>query len=128
MSLKYMINLLVTLAGGVLVVASRTFAPNTAGWIGLGIGILAVVLGGVGLTATGMQARSVGYGVTALVGLWTIVSSSLFSGTLLAWLMFADALALVAVALADLTAHEVTTERVVHTLDVRERSELSAAA
>jgi hypothetical protein len=128
MSLKYMINLLVALAGGVLVVASRTFAPNTAGWIGLGIGILAVVLGGVGLTATGMQVRSVGYGVTALVGLWTIVSSRLFSGPLLGWLMFADALALVAVALGDLTAHEVTTERVVHTLDVRERSELSAAA
>jgi hypothetical protein len=128
MSLKYMINLLVTLAGGVLVVASRTFAPNTAGWIGLGIGIFAVVLGGGGLAASGLRARSLGYATTSLVGLWTIVSSTVFSGTLLGWLMFADALALVAVALADLTAHEVTTERVVHTLDVRERSELSAAA
>ncbi|HEY3717216.1 MAG TPA: hypothetical protein VGL39_22055 [Jatrophihabitantaceae bacterium] len=128
MSLKYVINLLVALAGGFLVVASRTFAANTAGWLGLGIGILAVVLAGVGATATGPRLRSVGYGVTALVGVWTIVSSTVFSGTLLAWLVLADALALVAVALADLTAHEVSTERVVHTLDVRERSELPTAA
>ena len=128
MSLKYIINLLVTLAGGVLVVTSRTFVPNTVGWIGLGIGIFAVVLGGVGLADSGLRARSLGYATTALVGLWTIVSSTVFSGTLLGWLMFADALALAAVALADLTAHEVTTERVVHTLDVRQRSELSSAA
>ena len=126
MSLKYVINLLVAVAGGFLVVASRTFAANTAGWLGLGIGIFAVVLAGLGAAATGLRLRSVGYGVTAAVGVWTIVSSSVFSGALLGWLVFADALALVAVALADLTAHEVSTERVVHTIDVR--SQLPTAA
>lgn len=126
MSLKYVINLLVAVAAGFLVVASRTFSANTAGWLALGIGIMAVVLAGVGAAATGLRPRSVGYAVTALLGIWTIVSSSVFSGTTLAWLVFADALALVAVALADLTAHEVSTERVVHTLDVR--SQLSTAA
>jgi hypothetical protein len=128
MSLKYVINLLLALAGGFLVVASRTFAANTAGWLGLGIGIFAGVLAGVGAAAAGLRLRSAGYAVTALVGVWTIVSSSVFSGSLLGWLVFADALALVAVALADLTAHEVSTERVVHTLDVRERAGISAAA
>jgi hypothetical protein len=128
MSLKYVINLLLALAGGFLVVASRTFAANTAGWLGLGIGIFAVVLAGVGAAAAGLRLRSAGYAVTALVGVWTIVSSRVFSGSLLGWLVFADALALVAVALADLTAHEVSTERVVHTLDVRERAGISAAA
>jgi len=128
MSLKYVINLLLALAGGFLVVASRTFAANTAGWLGLGIGIFAVVLAGVGAAAGGLRLRSAGYAVTALVGVWTIVSSSVFSGSLLGWLVFADALALVAVALADLTAHEVSTERVVHTLDVRERAGITAAA
>ncbi|HEY3631311.1 MAG TPA: hypothetical protein VGL21_10455 [Jatrophihabitantaceae bacterium] len=128
MSLKYVINLLLALAGGFLVVASRTFAPNTAGWLGLGIGIFAVVLAGVGAAAGGLRLRSAGYAVTALVGVWTIVSSSVFSGSLLGWLVFADALALVAVALADLTAHEVSTERVVHTLDVRERAGIPTAA
>ena len=128
MSLKYVINLLLTLAGGFLVVASRTFAVNTAAWLGLGIGIFAVVLAGVGAAEAGLRLRSAGYAVTALVGVWTIASSSVFSGALLGWLVFADALALVAVALADLTAHEVSTERVVHTLDVRERAGISAAA
>ena len=128
MSLKYVINLLLALAGGFLVVASRTFAANTAAWLGLGIGIFAVVLAGVGAAEAGLRPRSAGYAVTALVGVWTIVSSSVFSGALLGWLVFADALALVAVALADLTAHEVSTERVVHTLDVRERAGISAAA
>lgn len=126
MSLKYVINLLVALAGGFLVVASRTFAANTAGWLGLAIGIFAVVLAGVGAAATGLRRRSFGYGVTALVGVWTIVSSSVFSGALLGWLVFADALALVAVALADLTAHEVSTERVVHTIDVRTQAPTAA--
>ena len=128
MSLKYVINLLLALAGGFLVVASRTFAANTAAWLGLGIGIFAVVLAGVGAAEGGLRPRSAGYAVTASVGVWTIVSSSVFSGALLGWLVFADALALVAVALADLTAHEVSTERVVHTLDVRERAGISAAA
>jgi hypothetical protein len=127
MSLKYVINLLVTLAGGFLVVASQTFTPNTAGWLGMGIGILAAVLGGVGLAVSGVRVQSLGFAVTALIGIWTIVSSTVFSGTLLGWLVLGDALALVAVALADLTVHEVTTERVVHTLEVRERSELQAA-
>ncbi|HEY7046650.1 MAG TPA: hypothetical protein VH373_05480 [Jatrophihabitantaceae bacterium] len=126
MSLKYAINLLVALAGGFLVVASRTFAANTTGWLGLGIGIFAVVVAGLGAAAAGLRLRSVGYAVTAAVGVWTIVSSSVFSGALLGWVVFADALALVAVALADLTAHEVSTERVVHTIDVR--SQLSTAA
>ena len=105
---------------------STPFAANTVGWLGLGIGIFAVVAAGVGAAATGLRPRSLGYGVTAAVGVWTIVSSSVFSGSLLDWLVFADALALVAVALVDLTAHEVSTERVVHTLDVRERTGITA--
>ncbi len=118
MSLKYINNLLLTLAGGFLVVASRTFAPDTAGWLGLGVGIFAVVLAGIGLALTRLDLRSVGYGVTGLLGAWTIVSSVVFSGTVLGWLVFANALALVALALVELTVHEVTHERVVHTLVV----------
>jgi hypothetical protein len=128
MSLRYFINLLVLLAGGFLVVASRTFAPSTAQWLGLGIGVLAVVVAGAGLAVSRPQLSAIGYAVTGLLGLWTIASSMTFTGNVLGWVVFANGLALVAVALGDLTAHEVTTERVVHTLDVRERSELQAAA
>jgi hypothetical protein len=41
-----------------------------------------------------------------------------FSGTALTWLVFADALLVASLALADLTAHEATTENVVHRLEV----------
>ena len=56
-----------------------------------------------------------------------------FSGTLLTWLVFADALAVGVIALADLTAHEATTEKVVHQLVVHDgtpgqRTEQRAAA
>jgi hypothetical protein len=121
MSLKYINNLLLVLAGGFLAVASRTFSPDVAGWLGLGVGVLAVVLAGVGLALDRPQWRSVGSAVTGLVGVWTIVSSTVFSGTTLGWLVFADALALAAIALGELTAHERSTERVVHTLVVAER-------
>ena len=39
---------------------------------------------------------------------------------LLTWLIFADALAVGVLALADLTAHEATTEKVVHQLVVHD--------
>jgi hypothetical protein len=43
-----------------------------------------------------------------------------FSGTALTWLVFADAIAVGVLALADLVAHEATTERIVHSLEVRD--------
>ena len=127
MSPKYVINILLVVGGGFLAVASRTFAASTAGWLGLGIGIAAVLLATAGFAVDGLRRRSIGYGVTTLVGAWTIVSSVVFSGTVQGWLVFADALALAAIALAELTVHEVTTERVVHTLVVSRQDELQAA-
>src|SRR6266480_1925464 len=55
-----------------------------------------------------------------LAALWSLVAALAFSGTLLTWLIFADALAVGVLALADLTAHEATTEKVVHQLDVHD--------
>jgi hypothetical protein len=126
MSPKYIINLLLALAGGFLLVASRVFRPDTAGWLGLGIGIFAVLLGGAGFAAERLTPRSIGYGLTELVGVWTIVSSVVFTGSTLGWLVFANAAAFVAIAVAELTLHEVSTERVVHTLVVSRREEILA--
>ena len=50
----------------------------------------------------------------------TLVAALAFSGTLLTWLIFADAIAVGVLALADLTAHEATTEKVVHQLVVHD--------
>jgi hypothetical protein len=78
--------------------------------------------------ATTLRLRgSIGYAATALVGTWTIVSSTVFNGSTLGWLVFADALALVAIAVAELTVHEVSSERVVHTLVVSRSEELQNA-
>ena len=70
-----------------------------------------------------MLARSrgarIGHCALALVAMWSLVAARTFSGGALTWLLFADAVALAAVALADLTAHEVGTEHVVHSLEVR---------
>ncbi len=120
MSLKYLINATLAIAGGFLVVASRSFSADVAGWLALGIGILAVLLGAFGLAVTRFEPRALGYAATSVVGLWTVVAAQVFSGATQGWLVLADGLALVAVALVELTVHEVRTERVVHTIEVRE--------
>jgi hypothetical protein len=50
-----------------------------------------------------------------------------FSGTRLTWLVFAGAIAVGALALADLTAHEASTEKVVHQLVVHDGNTVAAA-
>jgi hypothetical protein len=55
-----------------------------------------------------------------LAAAFLVVAALAFSGSLLTWLVFADALAVGVLALADLTAHEATTEKVVHQLVVHD--------
>ena len=62
--------------------------------------------------------RKIGHGALALAGLWSLVAALAFSGNLLMWLVFADAIALGVIALGDLAAHEATTESVVHRLEI----------
>jgi hypothetical protein len=64
--------------------------------------------------------RKLGHGLVALIALWSLSAALAFSGTLLTWLVFADAIAVGLLALADLTAHEATTEKVVHQLVVHD--------
>ena len=63
--------------------------------------------------ATGQK---IGHSILGIVGLWSLAAALAFSGTILIWLVFANAIAFGVLALADLTAHEVTTENVVHRL------------
>lgn len=55
-------------------------------------------------------------GVIALVRAWLIVASRVFSLGVVQSLSFADALGILGIAVAGLTAHELSTERVVHSL------------
>lgn len=70
--------------------------------------------------ATKKTSLRVGHGLLGLVAVWSLVAALAFSGTALTWLVFADAIAIGVIALADLAVHESSTERIVHSLEVRE--------
>jgi hypothetical protein len=60
--------------------------------------------------------------VAAAIGVWTIVASLVFSLHTVTWLGFASAVALAGVAAIGLTAHELSTERVGHSIEVEHGS------
>src|SRR5262252_4051878 len=110
MSLRFGLGVLFTLAGGFLAVSSFTFAAGTAAWLAFAVGVGVTVLAAGALAVTGISEKSAGYAGAFAVGLWSLVAALIFSGHVLTWLIFADAAALVAVALADLALHEISTE------------------
>ncbi|MGH3416910.1 MAG: hypothetical protein ACRDSS_10615 [Actinocrinis sp.] len=119
LSPRFALDTTAVLAGGFLAVSAMAFSASTAGWLGFGVSTAAAVAGSAGAAFARRTGQKAGHGLLALVGLWSLVAALVFSGTALTWLVFADALGLALIALADLTAHELTAERVVHQLDVR---------
>lgn len=117
MRTRYLTNLAMALIGGFLVVTSMAFAVPIFSWIMLGVGIVAVLLTApaVAIAARGRNQRRLD-GVTAVLGAWTIIASMVFAGAAVTWLGFASGIGLVAIAVAGLTLHELTTEHVVHSL------------
>ncbi len=116
---RYLSNLALTLAAGFLVVAEFAFTLSTAAWLTFALGIGFVAISGFMLiTGRSIVQRAMG-GVALLIGAWTIVASLVFAPATVMWLGFASAVALVALGVAGLTAHELTTERVVHSLQVQ---------
>ena len=118
MSIRYIYNIALAVAGGFLVVASLAFSPPVAAALTFAIaaGATIVALGAIP-ARVGRTQRALS-GVTALLGGWTVVASLVFFPITVVWLGFASASAMVALAVAGLTAHELTTERVVHSLEV----------
>ena len=91
-----------------------------AGWTAFGVSAAITVIAGTSAVLTARSGRKLGHGLVGLAALWSLVAALAFSGTLLTWLVFADALAVGVLALADLTLHEATTEKVVHQLVVHD--------
>lgn len=119
MNSRYLTNATLTVAGGFLVVASQAFAVPAFEWLMLGVGAIAVLLGGgMFLTSRG-PAQNTLDGIIGMLGAWTIVASLVFAGSTITWLGFASGAAFVALALIGLTLHELSTERVVHSFEVR---------
>lgn len=97
---------------------------RTAFGVSAGITVIAAA----SAVLTSRNARKLGHGLVGLAALWSLIAALSFSGTLLTWLVFADAIAVGVLALADLTAHEATTEKVVHQLVVHDGASVTAAA
>ncbi|MGH2864266.1 MAG: hypothetical protein ACRDJX_03340 [Solirubrobacteraceae bacterium] len=120
MSTRYLTNVTLVVVGGFLLVTSQAFGVATFSWLMLasGIAMLVIAAPGVAIPARGALQRSLDY-LFSLLGVWTIVASTVFGGLAVTWLGFASGAALALLAVAGLTAHELSTERVVHSLDVQ---------
>lgn len=119
MNSRFMTNVSLIVGGAFLVVASFAWGVSVFQWIMLGIGIIALLTtGAVVLPRRGLVQRALD-GTIAVLGAWTIVASMVFSGSTVTWLGFASGCAFVGLALIGLTVHELRTERVVHSIEVR---------
>jgi hypothetical protein len=127
LSTRFILDNLFFLAAAFLVVISMAWSAGTAGWTAFGVSTGITVLAGASVAVTRLTSRKIGHGLVALAGLWSLVAALAFSGAALTWLVFADAIAVGVLALADLAAHEASEERVVHQLDVRTHDERLAA-
>lgn len=122
LSPRFVIDNLFVIGGAFLAVVAMAFTASVAGWIGFGVftGVTVLAFGSAVLGRG--AARKISHAVIGLAGLWSLIAALLFTGTTLTWLVFADAIALAVLAIGDLTAHEVTTESVVHQLVVTDGS------
>lgn len=119
MNSRYLTNVALMLAGAFLVVTSQAFGVAVFEWLMLGIGIIAVLLSGaIAVRGRGVPQRSLD-AVIGVLGAWTIVASLVFTGAVVTWLGFASGVAFALLALIGLTLHELVTERVVHSIEVR---------
>ena len=122
LSSRFLLDSLFVVAGAFLTVASMAWAAGPAGWTAFGVSVGVTVLAAASAAVAKKTSQRLGHGLIALVGLWSLVAALAFSGPALTWLVFADAIAVGVLALADLAAHEATTERIVHQLEVRDSS------
>ena len=128
MNSRFLTNCVLSLLGAFTVVASQVWAPGTFQWLMFGAGAVALLAGGaIVLRGRGNAQRALD-GTIGVLGAWTVVASLVFSGTVVTWLGFATGVALVGLALIGLTLHELYTERVVHSFEVRTPAQQSEFA
>jgi hypothetical protein len=108
------------IAAAFLVIATASFAlPTIQGLaLGIGIGTLVVSLGIAAFYRKNLVSLITGL-LSAVVSGWMIVESQVFSLSTGQSLTRAASLAIAGLALIGLTGHELTTERVVHSLEVQ---------
>jgi hypothetical protein len=118
LSLRFALDNLFVLGAAFLAVSAMAFSAAVAGWIAFGVSTGLAVVAGASVATARRAGQRIGHSVAGLAALWSLIAALIFTGGLLTWLVLADAIALGVVALVDLAAHEVSTENVVHRLEV----------
>jgi hypothetical protein len=128
LSSRFILDIGFMLAAAFIVVASMTWSAGVVGWTAFGVFAGITVIAAASAVLTSRRHRKLGHGIVGLVALWSLVAALAFSGTLLTWLAFANAIVVGVLALADLAAHEATTEKVVHQLVVHDTTQAEQRA
>jgi hypothetical protein len=122
MDIRYVSWVALGVAAALLVVASTAFAlidiSNLA--LGVGIGMLVVSLF-LAYRYRDDLATRVAATAAAIVSAWMVVDSEVFSLHSVQNLTLADGLALLALSVIGLTAHELAEERAVHSLTLKSK-------
>jgi len=118
LSSRFILDNVTVVGAAFLVAAALAFTAPVAGWIGFGVFTGLTVLAATSAALARTPGRKAGHGLLALAGLWSLIAALVFSGHVLMWLVLADAILLGVIALAFLSVHEATTEKVVHQLVV----------
>jgi cell division protein FtsW (lipid II flippase) len=117
MRTHFISRLALALLGGFLVVVSLVWTGATLEWLFFAGGIAMTLIAAADALAHGIAQRTLD-GLIAVLGVWTIVESLVFTGAALKWISFGGASLLVALAVTGLVIHEMGSERVVHELSV----------
>lgn len=135
---RFFFNLGCLGGGGLMVLAAAAFGDEATRWVGLGIGI-AGLLASLWFVAAVMHQRALaGDRVLRLLGhtvnpwsllgggvlsvcVWQTVQASVFTDVVAKWITLSNGLLAALLALIGLIAHENSSARVIHVLEVVER-------
>jgi hypothetical protein len=135
---RFFFNLGALVAAVLLIVAAAAFGPGAIKGMGLGIGTGGLAVSLLFMSLLIHQRHFEGYpelrvfgrglglwsmlaGGVAGVATWEIVDVAVFNADVNRWLTLANGLLIAALGFTGLVAHEVSSERVVHILEVVER-------
>jgi len=120
MRIRYLSYLALGVAAAFLAVATAAFSLSTVVGLSIGVGIamLAVTVNIAIRNRDDLPSLVIGVCIAA-VSAWTILAALVFSKGTVDDLSFASALAIGALSVVGLTAHELDAERTVHSLEAR---------
>ena len=125
MSIRYATYLVFAVVAGFIVLVTQAFGAPAAGWIAFGGGAVFAVVA-AGMTVRSVLVHRAIYAGISTLGVLILIETRLASGDVMTALSLAGGLAVLALSLAGLTLHEISTERVVHSLELApENSEVN---